>query len=110
MQIFYKLSKKNMRRFDTHMAGDNPGLGVCGQRDDSVSGLSQDRARLFTTQDPLRNQEKKTRQFNIGTAFQILCGCEATCAASSLLSYCSYSLNVCGKEYDLHAFVYYSLY
>lgn len=39
------------------MAGDDSGLAVCRQRDDSVSGLSQDGAGLLTTQDPLKEEE-----------------------------------------------------
>lgn len=56
-QTFYDLSEGTGRRFNTHMAGDDSGLGVCCQRHDSVSGLSQDGAGFLTTQDPLREEE-----------------------------------------------------
>lgn len=39
------------------MAGDDSGPGVRRERDDSVSGLSQDGAGFLTTQDPLREEE-----------------------------------------------------
>lgn len=40
------------------MAGDDSGLGVRRERDDSVSGLSQDGAGFLTTQDPLRGEQR----------------------------------------------------
>lgn len=44
------------------MAGDDSGPGVCCERDDSVSGLSQDGAGFLTTQDPLRREERRRGQ------------------------------------------------
>lgn len=58
-QTFYDLSEGTGRRFNTHMAGDDSGLGVRSQRHDSVSGLSQDRAGFLATQDPLREEERE---------------------------------------------------
>lgn len=45
------------------MTGDDAGPGVRGERDDSVSGLSQDGADLLTTQDALiEGKRQKTRK------------------------------------------------
>lgn len=47
----------------THVTGDDAGPGVRGERDDSVSGLSQDGADLLTTQDALKEgKRQKTRR------------------------------------------------
>lgn len=53
---FFMTPRKKL--FNTHVAGNDSGLAVCCQWDDSVSGLSQDRARFLTTQDPLREEER----------------------------------------------------
>lgn len=62
LQTFYHLLEETWRHLDAHVAGDDSGPGVCCQRDDSVSGLSQDGAGFLTTQDPLREEETERGQ------------------------------------------------
>lgn len=58
---YFLTCQRTRTLFDTHMAGDDSGLGVCCQWDDSVSGLSQDRAGFLTTQNPLGRERKTER-------------------------------------------------
>lgn len=46
----------------THVTGDDAGPGVCGERDDAVSGLSQDGARFLTTHDALKKGQGRRRE------------------------------------------------
>lgn len=47
------------KHISTHVAGDDARLGVRGERDDSVPGLSQDGARFVTAQDALKERQRQ---------------------------------------------------